>query len=190
MGRIADAIADGQQIAWAAARLTVKNHILVETIARGEDFDPEAVYEFARAALQSLAMEQEAAAELVQSQRKRAWGKHSDPDGTHDYRDRDVRNLRRRQRQYEGVAAALYERAEDRETVLELIEQARASAWADVEGNLVRRLAVEGMRADTDPEYDSLRPARMEAVALIDLQRLEARQRRLGQLPSRTARRR
>ena len=40
MGKTADAIAEGVAIATAAARLTVRNHILVETIAHGAPFDP------------------------------------------------------------------------------------------------------------------------------------------------------
>ena len=39
MGRNADAIAEGVAIATAAARLAVKNHILVGTIAQGGVFD-------------------------------------------------------------------------------------------------------------------------------------------------------
>src|SRR5690606_30325641 len=138
VGRTADAIAEGLQIAWAAARLAVKNIILVETIARGEDFQPSAFAAFAREVLVGLAREQEDAAALMQRQRKKAWGKFSEPGGTHDYRDRDTRNLRRRRKQYEGVAKGLHEWAEDAEVVRTLVEEARESAWADVEGNLAR----------------------------------------------------
>lgn len=184
MGRNTDAVAEGLQIAWAAARLAVKNIILVETIAQEKEFIPSAVAAAAREVLLGLAREQEKAADRAARQRKRAWGRFSEPDGTHDYRDRDTRNLRRRQKQYEGIARALRAYADDDEKLLRLVEEARESAWADVEGNLSRRLAVEGMRADADPEYASMRDARMSAVALIDLQRLEARQRRLGHLPA------
>jgi hypothetical protein len=183
LGRTADAIAEGLQIAWAAARLAVKNLILVETIAGGEDFEPESMAGEAREVLLALATEQEAAAVLVHRQRRKAWGKYTEPGGTHDYRDRDTRNLRKRHKQYVGVAKGLHEYASDHDTVLRLVEEARASAWADVEGNLSRRLAVEGMRADADPEYGAMREARMTAVTMIDLQRLEARQRKLGLLP-------
>ncbi len=183
MGRNADAVAEGLQIAWAAARLTVKNIILVDTIAHGADFDADGVARRAQEVLRELAREQQDAADLVRRQRRRAWGRFSEPDGTHDYRDRDTRNLRRRQRQYAGVAKALHAQVEDPETVGRLVEEAREGAWADVEGNLARRLTVEGMRADADPEYAALREARMSAVAMIDLQRLEAHQRALGHLP-------
>lgn len=187
MGRSADAVSEGLQIAHAAARLSLKNIILVETIAHGEGFDAETLAEAARGVLVGLAEESEAAAARMQKQRKKAWGKYTEPDSTHDYRDRDVRNLRRRRKQYLGVAKGLREQSVDHALVLRLVEEARESAWTDVEGNLERRLAVEGMRADADPQYATKRESRMAAVAMIDLQRLEARQRKLGALPSRDA---
>ncbi len=107
MGRTKDAIAEGLSIATAAARLTVRNRILVETIARGGHFDGEIFAEFARETLRALAAEQDQAADRVTQQRKRAWGRFSDSSGTHDYRDRDTRNLRRRARQSHGVAKEL-----------------------------------------------------------------------------------
>lgn len=178
MGRTAEAIAEGLQIAWAAARLTVKNIILVDTIARGEDFEPESVAESARGVLLALATEQEKAAELVHRQRRKAWGKYTEPVGTHDYRDRDTRNLRRREKQYAGVAKALRRMADDPEVVTELIEKARDAAWGDVEANLQRRLRVEGAHPELDPDYETMREARMQALRLVDLAKLAAHQRR------------
>ena len=53
----------------------------------------------------------------------------------------------------------------------------RDAAWGDVEANLLRRLAVEGMRADYDPDYDMMRAARMQSLRLIDIPRLAAHRR-------------
>src|SRR5687767_7365905 len=113
MGKTADAIAEGVSIASAAARLALRNRILVETIANDEPFDLTRFAPYAREILISLADEQDQAAELARRQRKKAWGKFTDPDGTHDYRDRDTRNLRKRHRQYVGVAKELRRMAED-----------------------------------------------------------------------------
>ena len=172
MGRTKDAIAEGLSIATAAARLTVRNHILVETIARGGHFDGEVFAEFARETLRALAAEQEQAADRVTQQRKRAWGRFSDSSGTHDYRDRDTRNLRRRARQSRGVAKELREFADDPDRVGGLVADARAAAWGDVEANLSQRLDVEGMTADADPDYATMRRARMDALRMVDLARL------------------
>jgi len=177
MGKTADAIAEGVSIASAAARLAVRNHILVETIAHDEAFDVARFSPYAHDTLVALADEQQRAGELALKQRKKAFGKFSDSDGTHDYRDRDMRNLRKRHRQYRGVAKALRRMAEDPHVVRLLVEQARDAAWGDVEANLQRRLAVEGMRADLDPDYDMMRAARMQSLRLIDLPRLAAHRR-------------
>jgi hypothetical protein len=179
MTRTAEAIEEGLSIATAAARLAVRNHILVDAISNDATYDPERVAEFARETLIALADEQAEAAATVRRQRKAAWGKYSDSHGTHDYRDRDTRNLRRRQRQYVGVSKELRRQADDPEAVRELVEQARDAAWGDVESNLQRRLKVEGMRAENDPDYDTMREARMQALRLVDLPRLRAHRRRL-----------
>ncbi|MFD5224478.1 asparagine synthase [Microbacterium sp. NPDC058342] len=177
MGRTADAIAEGVAIATAAARLTVKNHILVGTIARGGVFDAARYAEDAKAALLAMAQESDDAAELLDALRKRARGRHSDPHGTHDYRDRDVRNLRRRAKQSIGVAERLRKMTENPEALHSLVEDARIAAWGDVRGNLDRRLQVEGMRPDQDPDYERMREARMQALKLVDLQALSSAQR-------------
>ncbi|GAH50890.1 unnamed protein product, partial [marine sediment metagenome] len=105
----------------------------VDTIARGGHFDGELFGEYARATVRALADEQDQAAERVTHQRKRAWGRFSDSSGTHDYRDRDTRNLRRRAKQSRGVAKELRALADDPDRVAELVADARIAAWGDVE---------------------------------------------------------
>lgn len=177
LGRNADAIAEGVAIATAAARLAVKNHILVGTIAQGGTFDLDRYTEDTREALRAMAAESDEAAELLTKLRKKARGRHSDPHGTHDYRDRDVRNLKRRAKQSSAVADRLREMADDPETLRFLVEAARAAAWGDVAGNLQSRLSVEAMRPDEDPDYATMREARMQALRLVDLQALASDQR-------------
>ncbi|KJL47381.1 hypothetical protein RS84_02173 [Microbacterium hydrocarbonoxydans] len=177
MGRTADAIAEGVAIATSAARLAVKNHILVGTIAEDGVFDTEKYIDDTREALRAMAEEAEQSEKALNELRKRARGRHSDPVGTHDYRDRDVRNLRRRAKQSHGVAAKLREMMEDPEELGVIVEEARQAAWADVRHNLDRRLKVEGMRPDQDPDYERMREARMQALRLVDLQALSSEQR-------------
>lgn len=177
MGRTADAVAEGVAIATAAARLSLKNRILVGTIAQGGAFDVEHYLDVAKAALIDMARESEEAAEHLTALRKRARGRHSDPHSTHDYRDRDVRNLRRRVKQSVGAAEQLRKMAEDDAALHALVEAARSAAWDEVRGNLDRRLRVEGMRPDQDPDYDTMREARMQALKLVDLQALSSEQR-------------
>ncbi|MDR6144199.1 hypothetical protein QE375_003753 [Microbacterium foliorum] len=177
MGRTADAIAEGVAIATAAARLAVKNHILIGTIAENGVFDTDKYIADARKALRAMAEESEEVERNMTELRKRARGRHSDPSGTHDYRDRDVRNLRRRAKQSHGVATKLRDMMEDEAALRVIVEEAREGAWADVRHNLDRRLRVEGMRPDQDPDYERMREARMQALRLVDLQALSSLQR-------------
>lgn len=178
MGRTADAISEGVIIARAAARLAVRNHILVEAIARDAVFSFESLKPVARDVLLALADEQDAAADRARRERRRAFGRGSQSLGTHDYRSKDSGNLRRRAKQYRGVAKALRDQASDDGALQLLVEQGRDAAWGDVEANLERRLIVEAMRPDSDPDYHALRAARMQSIRLIDLPRLSAHQRR------------
>lgn len=172
--RRTEAIAEGVAIALAAARLSVKNHILIDAIQMDENFDASHLEPVARDAILALAQEAEDGAERTRLLRKAAWGKHTQPHGTHDYRDRDARNLRKRYKQYEGVAKELRARADSQDALRDLIARSRAAAWHDVEANLDRRLQVEGMRADSDPDYAMMRTARMQALRLVDLEKLAA----------------
>lgn len=180
MGRNADAIEEGLAIAHAAARLAVKNRILVSTISLDEAFDASHFLPAAREVVTSLAAEAEQAAQEISRLRKAAWGRHTQSRGTHDYRDRDVRNLRRRAKQYVGVAKALRAELEDEANLLALVEQSREAAWGDIASTLDNRLRVEAMRPDQDPNYASMREARMQALRLVDLQKLavETKERR------------
>lgn len=184
MGKTADAIAEGVSIAYAAARLTVRNQILMATIARDEPFEVTLFMPFAQETLHALAKEQEEAGALAKRQVKRAWGKFTDPDGTHDYRDRDTRNLRKRRKQYLGVAKELRQRANDPHAVRVLVEQSRDAAWGDVQANLERRLIAEGTRHDLDPDYAMMRNARMQSLRLVDLPKLAAHRRHVRDSPA------
>lgn len=188
MGRTSEAVAEGVSIACAAARMAVRNHILIETIAHGNPFLVDEISAFARETLEMLAVEQEAEAERLQRQRKRAWGQFTDSDGTHDYRDRDIGNLRRRYNQCMRVAERLREIAADPEATAALVEVSRDAAWGDVEANLQRRLKVEGMTEDADPDYARMRDARMDALQRVDLPLLAAQSKR--RRPGRLARNR
>ena len=185
MGKTADAIAEGVSIASAAARLAVRNHILVETIAHDAPFDVARFAPFARETLVALADEQEAAADLATRQRKKAWGKYSDSDGTHDYRDRDMRNLRKRHRQYLGVAKEL--RRVRRRPARRA--RARSSRRGMPRGATSRRTCSGGCASracvpTSIPTTTMMRAARMQSLRLVDLPRLAAHRRHVSDAES------
>lgn len=175
--RTRDVVAEGLYIASAATRLILKNAILVHILAEGEDFDSDRYLAEARAALEALAVEAEADAARTERERKRARTRHSDSDGTHDYRSRDVRNLRRRAKQSLHVAKELRLRADDEDELRKLVADARAAAWAEVSNNIDRTLRIEASRPDLEPDYERMRTARMQALRLVDLPKLRAHKR-------------
>lgn len=175
--RTRDVVAEGLYIASAATRLSLKNTILVHILAEGEDFDADRYLGEAREALEALAAEAEADAARAEHERKAARGRHSDSDGTHDYRSRDVRNLRRRRKQSLHVARELRARAEDEAELRALIADARDAAWSEVAKNIDSTLRIEAARPDLDPDYERMRTARMQALRLVDLPKLRAHRR-------------
>lgn len=176
--RVAHLVEEGVYLAAAATRLSLKNRILVETLAGGEVFDVDRFVPDARTTLLSLAAEADADAERAKREQDIARGRFSDPLGTHDYRSRDIGNLRRRRRLSRRTAKALRERADDLDALRALVEAARDAAWEELAANIDRTLRIEAARPDLEEDYASMREARMDALRMIDLQRLSVAQRR------------
>ncbi|MBN9186828.1 MAG: asparagine synthase [Microbacterium sp.] len=171
-------VSEGLYVAAAATRLALKNRILVDILAQGGDFDVTHFVPEAREILLTLAEEADQDAQRMRDGRKLASRRFSDSDGTHDYRSRDVRNLRRRERQSQRVAKELRARAADDVQLRTLVEGAREAAWAEVSRNIDRTLRIEAARPDLEPDYAKLRDARMQSLRLVDLPRLAAHRRR------------
>lgn len=172
-----DIVAEGLYIASAATRLALKNRILVDILTGGEDYSEARFVPHARETLLALAAEAEADAERAERERKTAKGRHTDSDGTHDYRSRDVRNLRKRARQSRHIAKELRERAEDPLELAKLVEDARDAAWSEVAKNIDRTLSIEAARPDLEPDYERMRRARMQALRMVDIPKLRAHRR-------------
>ncbi|MFV0374086.1 asparagine synthase [Microbacterium sp.] len=172
-----DVVAEGMYIASAATRLDLKNRILVHMLVDGDTFDADSLLPEARESLLALAEEAELDAERTGRERKSARGRHADSHGTHDYRSRDVRNLRRRQKQSLRVAAELRTRAADEDQLRLLIADAREAAWSEVASNIDRSLRISAARPDLEPDYERMRAARMQALRLVDLPKLRAHRR-------------
>ncbi|HQZ48817.1 MAG TPA: asparagine synthase [Microbacteriaceae bacterium] len=179
---------EGIHIAEAAVRMALKNKILVESIGEGRDFDPSSFLDEAREVMLALAKEATDGAARVAEQRKSAWGLHTKSRGTHDYRDRDTGNLRRRGREYKKVAKELERRAGDEGELLRLIEQSREAAWEDVAANIASTLKLVVQRPDLDEDYEQMRDARMQALRQVDLSDLAAQQKKRAKAVRKAAR--
>jgi hypothetical protein len=180
--RVSDLVAEGVYVAAAATRLALKNKILVEILAGGADFDVDRFMPDARDTLLALAAEADADGVRARLEQKKASRRFRDPYGSHDYSSRDVRNLRRRRKQAERVAAELRARAADDVELRQLVEAAREAAWADVARNIDRTLRIEAARPDLEPDYAKMREARMQSLRLVDLPRLAAHKRRVEEI--------
>jgi hypothetical protein len=180
--RVSDLVAEGVYVAAAATRLALKNKILVEILAGGADFDVDRFMPDARDTLLALAAEADADGVRARLEQKKASRRFRDPYGSHDYSSRDVRNLRRRRKQAERVAAELRARAADDAELRQLVAAAREAAWADVARNIDRTLRIEAARPDLEPDYAKMREARMQSLRLVDLPRLAAHKRRVEEI--------
>ena len=181
-------VIEGIDIAESACRMSLKNRIVVEILRDGHNFNPADFLDDARDVLLELAKESRDAAQRVSEERKSAWGVHTRSRGTHDYRDRDTGNLRRREREYKRVAKELERRAGDETELLRIIEQARAATWEEVSANIDSTLRVVGQRPDLEPDYAKMRAARMEALMLVDLPKLAGRQKKRAKAARKAAR--
>ncbi|WP_223695000.1 hypothetical protein [Leifsonia poae] len=164
---------EGMLLADYATRMAVKNHIVVDTIQDGNDFDPSRHTAQAAAMLHELADEQiQAAARAAETWRAVA-GRGGDARHPHDYRDVDGGNLRHREAAAIELAAALRERAASEPELLAIVERARQDAWDEVgqaiEASLDAFSGAEALKAN----YEAERPARLKLLILRDLARLE-----------------
>ena len=128
--------------------------------------------------LARLADEQARAAKHMRRQRQKAAVTVGRSLGTHEYVSRDRYNLRKRQKQYEGVAARLKEFAGDPIQVESLVEQARDLAWYDLQANIERRLDLLAHRPQNEPGYAEQREERLDALTTVDLAQLDEERRR------------
>jgi hypothetical protein len=139
-------IDEGVMIATTAVRMSVKNHIIVDALREGLDYDPEALAAVAIAELEKLA------AQNAQSARDQ-------------YTARNIGIHR-------GLADALLAAAANPETVASIVEQSRNEAWREVSGAVSTVLSARA-RVARDPDYEEHREERLRQLIDLDLSILE-----------------
>lgn len=128
----ADLVADAMLVARAGVRQKVKNVVIMRTLRDGADFDLEWYTDAVRDELETLANENEAAADQLVRDAKHAQKRHRRATGARDYIDKDVPKLRRRRRVHLALAERLRALADDGQSVTELINDARVLALDDI----------------------------------------------------------
>ena len=166
------ALDEGIMIAEYAARMTVKNRIVVDAIRTESGFDAERYLPVAADALRELADESDAAGARIAEEREFAVALDGQGEHIHDYRAVDDLNLRRRERVAEELARALRRQADDEEALRGLVETSRDDAWHEIgsaiEASLDALAGVEGLKAD----YEREKPERLNLLIRRDLARL------------------
>ncbi|QNE34852.1 hypothetical protein [Leifsonia shinshuensis] len=166
-------VEEGMLLAEYATRMAVKNHIVVDTLQYGNDFDPARHTGEAAHLLRELASEQGEAAGRIDADLEVAQGLRGDATHPHDYRDVDVDNLRLRRDAAVALASALRAKADSEEELLALVERGRVDAWDEVgraiEAGLDAFSGVEALKAD----YEREKPGRLKLLIWRDLARLQ-----------------
>lgn len=164
---------EGMLLAEYATRMAVKNHIVVDTLQYGNDFDPARHTGEAAHLLRELASEQGEAAGRIEADLEVAQGLRGDATHPHDYRDVDVTNLRLRRDAAVALASALRAKADSEDELLALVERGRVDAWDEVGRAIEAGLdAFSGVEALKD-DYEREKPGRLKLLIWRDLARLQ-----------------
>ncbi|MEV1128530.1 hypothetical protein [Agromyces sp. NPDC049794] len=165
-----ESFAEGLLVAESAARMALKNRIIVMALRGEEPYDADRSAAAAREVLHELVTEMDEVAEWSAHEREEAARREGRARHQHDYHRPDSWNLRLRERVNEAVAARLTELRADPGYLAEFAERARDDAWGEIAGEIEQRLAREWPEIDIDEAYVRERDERMREVSL-DLER-------------------
>jgi hypothetical protein len=170
------AVDEGMLIARSALSLVTKNHIIVRVLRDNRIFDRVETARFVKAELRRLAREQTGYAARVNREADDAAGVAGKPQHLHDYRDADFDQLHQRSEIYTLLAEELERLRDVREFVAEIVEGARANAWAELGSTIESRLDLL-VTPPPGSDYYIGREERMRHLRDIDLAALGSRRR-------------
>ncbi len=174
-----ESFAEGLLVSEAAARMALKNRIIVMALRGDEPFDADRAAATAREVLYELVREMDEVAEWSASERESAAQREGRSAHQHDYHRADAWNLRLRERVNAAVAQRLTELRGDDAYLAEFAERARQEAWAEIAGVIDQRLAHEWPEIEVDEAYELERDERMRGLTLeLEREVADARRRR------------
>jgi hypothetical protein len=162
-----DMVSEGVMLAEFAARMALKNQIVIGALADSLQYDPEYYAESARTVLTEVIRESEGSAQLAEEKREVASGRSGVGQHQHDYRSSDTDNLRRREDVNLAVADRLVALRDDNDYVARLVERARDDAWGDIGQAITARLDRDWTifsLASADDDYGQRRDRRMRQL--------------------------
>lgn len=166
---VEDIVEQGMLVADVAARMTVKNEIILGALGRKADYDEAQVAELVRSTLIELADEREHDARHISRMRNEISRTGGSSWTENDYGSEDSKTLRHRQEVYEGVAEQLRARVEDERYVRDTAERARAAAWAEVGDSLKQKASHPYYSGGASEEYQRAREERIQLLIQRDL---------------------
>ena len=173
-----ESFAEGLLVAESAARMALKNRIIVRALRGDEPFDPDRAAAAAREVLYELVQEMNQVAEWSAAERESAALREGRSAHQHDYHRADAWNLRLRERINAAVSKRLWELRGDPEYLAAFAERARQDAWAEIAGVIDQRLAREWPEIEVDEAYERERDSRMRGLELDLAQQLADMRRR------------
>ncbi|GAA2075890.1 hypothetical protein GCM10009840_07500 [Pseudolysinimonas kribbensis] len=168
-----DLVADGLLIAESAARMTVKNEVILRAVRDRADYRPEFARAIAREELRRLAVESRADARRLDEERARAEDRTGKASHQADYREGDVGHLTRRSEALVALADRLIRLSADDAHLDALVDEARRQAWDEVGDSIAERTATAWSLGS---RLSAAERARRVALVVDDLREL----RRLG----------
>lgn len=169
---VEDIVEQGLLVADVAARMTVKNEIIMNALKRKMDYDKQQVIELVSEAVSELATERERDADHISRMLEEiehtgysAWREA-------EYGDGDNRTLRHRHEVYEQVAVELRRRASDPEYLEKTAKRSHAAAWEEIGDSLKERATHPYYAGGANPEYQKARDSRIQLLIERDLTEL------------------
>ena len=165
-----ESFAEGLLVAEAAARMALKNRIIVMALGGDEPFDAHRAAATAGEVLRELVQQMGAVAEWSAAVRESASHREGRSVHQHDYHRADAWNLRLRERVNAAVAERLSHLSRDDVYLADLADRARQEAWGEIAGAIDARLAREWPEIEVDETYERERGTRMGEL-MLDLRR-------------------
>jgi hypothetical protein len=135
-------VEDGLLIATSAARMSVKNEVILRAVRDRADYRPEGAREVAREELRRLAVESRTDAKRIDDERAAAEDRPGKAAHQSDFRAGDIQHLARRSASLNALADQLIRLSADDEHLDELVDAARRQAWDEVGFSIAERTAV------------------------------------------------
>lgn len=169
---VEEIVEQGLLVADVAARMTVKNTIIMNALKRKMDYDEQQIIDMVSAAVSELAVERERDARHIERMRDEIRSTGHSAWSEAEYGNDDNRTLRHRQEVYSGVAEELHRRAEDPQYLRVTAERAREAAWSEIGDSLKERATHPYYSGGSSPEYQRARDARIQLLIERDLTEL------------------